>query len=558
MGLIELINTEAGDKRDRIIVAGALAGVVNTAVMACINLGAKKPDQPSLYLFGVIILCIGLFVVCYLYSTQQVTTVFERSLYNIKIRVTNKIRRMELPGLERIGTAEIYDRITENMTVISDSASAVSLLVRSLFMATFGALYLMYLSMPAFVLVALLFGICIVIYLSNSREIADHMRAAAKTRMEFFNTLTDLLSGFKEVKFSKRRSDELQGDIVKVAGRMRSSTLTANLLLDKNRLVPEVNMFMLLSALVFVLPQYVPTEAQTISGLLTLAMFIFSPVSGVVIGYPMFMRANLALENIDALEKKLDEATREAATEGFDPWGGKFERLEVSDLEFRYKGEEAGNGFHIGPLSLTVPAGEVLFIVGGNGSGKSTLLKVITGIYPLTRGSMEVNRDLITPENLQAYREMISAVFADFHLFSKLYGLADVDSASVRRLLKQMQLDTKTSYENRHFTAVHLSTGQRKRLALIVAILEDRPVYAFDEWAADQDPEFRKYFYEEVIPDLKRRGKTVLVVTHDDRYFHCADRVATMEYGKLRSIVVNERAKAPSSGPEAGAREGGP
>jgi putative ATP-binding cassette transporter len=164
---------------------------------------------------------------------------------------------------------------------------------------------------------------------------------------------------------------------------------------------------------------------------------------------------------------------------------------------------------------------------------------------------VRVDGVLLQPDNAASYREMISAIYADFHLFAKLYGLLGVEEASVRSLLSQMQLDGKTSFKGDRFTNRNLSTGQRKRLALIVALLEDRRICLFDEWAADQDPEFRKYFYEELIPELKRRGKTVIAVSHDDRYFRCADRVVTMEYGQIRSIeqISPEVAAPAGAGP---------
>lgn len=550
MGLLELIHTEASGKRRSLVVVGALAGVANTVIIACVNVAAQTPDRPSLRLFAVIVAGMALFILFTRQSASQMTTLFEDVLYRVKLRVTNKIRRAELEGLERIGAAEIYDRITENMTVVSDSAGVLANFLRSVFMVAFGAIYMIYLSLPAFVLVVLLFSIGIAMYMRDSKDIEEHLRQAAQTRITFFKALTDMLEGFKEIKFSRRRSDDLQEDVVTIAGKMRSSTLKANLLISLNELIPSVNIFALLTALAFVLPQYVPTTAESVGVLIALVMFIFAPVSGLVVGYPAFLRANVALENIDALEKKLDEKARPVG-EGDDPWGGKLETIEAASMSYRFAGEGEEESFQIGPLSLTIPSGEVLFIVGGNGSGKSTLLKVLTGIYPPSGGALKVNGALVKPANVQAYREMISAVYADFHLFSKLYGLAGVSAEAVGRLLKQMHLDRKTSFAGQRFTAMNLSTGQRKRLALVVALLEDRPVYAFDELAADQDPDFRRYFYEELIPDLKRRGKTLLVVTHDDRYFHCADRVATMEYGKLRSVVTKERAQALKPGSEA-------
>jgi putative ATP-binding cassette transporter len=216
------------------------------------------------------------------------------------------------------------------------------------------------------------------------------------------------------------------------------------------------------------------------------------------------------------------------------PWRGRFEKLQAINLQYTYPGGAARDAFTIGPVALTLRAGETIFIVGGNGSGKSTLVKVLTGLYMATAGALHIDGVPLGPHNVQAYREMIAAIFSDFHLFQKLYGLAGVSEEAVGKLLAQMQIDHKTTFSNGSLSTLELSTGQRKRLAMVIALLEDRPIYVFDEWAADQDPEFRRYYYEGLLPELKRRGKTVIAISHDDRYFHCADRVLRMEEGRVR------------------------
>ncbi|MCX6635946.1 MAG: ATP-binding cassette domain-containing protein, partial [Acidobacteria bacterium] len=175
---------------------------------------------------------------------------------------------------------------------------------------------------------------------------------------------------------------------------------------------------------------------------------------------------------------------------------------------------------------------------GGNGSGKTTLLKLFTALYQPMQGCIRVDGSEITAANVQSYRNLFSAIFSDFHLFDKLHGLRDIAPERVDDLLRRMDISQKTAFRDGRFSNILLSTGQRKRLALVVSYLEDKPVYVFDEVAADQDPRFRGYFYETLLPELKRAGKTVVVVTHDDRYFHVADRVLGMDYGKL-----NDRAK---------------
>lgn len=538
MTLAELINQEAKDARRNVLIAASLAGISNAGVLAIINAAAKTPTSPSLYLFGAFVVVMGVYLACARYTFHTVTRTLEGALYTVKTRVVNKIRRAEFQGLEQIGTAEIYDRITENVTIISTASTRLAAILQSLFVAIFGILYIATLSFPAFVILAIIVVGGGAIYRAKADHIKKYLLDAARMRLTFFEMLTDLLRGAKETKFSRRRGEEIQADLVDNAGKLRTSTVTANNLNADNSLFGQSILFAMLGSFVFVLPQYLDKHAAALTTIVATTLFIFGPIGDVTAGYPLYMQASVAMENIDELERKLDEATAAGADESKDedPWGGRFQTIEARGVQFHYPSDDGEETFQVGPLSLTITAGEVVFIVGGNGSGKSTFLRLLTGLYRPMGGAVRVDEVLVTPRNMQAYRELISAVFADFHLFRKLYGLSQVNAAAVQRLLAQMDLDRKTSFAEGRFTTLELSTGQRKRLALIVALLEDRPLYVFDEWAADQDPHFRKYFYEELLPELKQRGKTVIAVSHDDRYFHCADRVVTLEYGQIRSI----------------------
>lgn len=178
-------------------------------------------------------------------------------------------------------------------------------------------------------------------------------------------------------------------------------------------------------------------------------------------------------------------------------------------------------------------AGEIVFIVGGNGSGKSTFLKLLTFLYSPMGGSIKVDGTDIREMDHSHYRNLFSVIFSDYHLFDRLYGVRGVDDRRVQELLEVMEMESKTEWVDDRFTNIDLSTGQRKRLALVTSFLEDKSIYVFDEWAADQDPGFRKYFYEVILQDLKRQGKTIIAATHDERYFDVADRVLKMEYGQF-------------------------
>ncbi|MEU5096166.1 ATP-binding cassette domain-containing protein [Streptomyces sp. NPDC020996] len=196
-----------------------------------------------------------------------------------------------------------------------------------------------------------------------------------------------------------------------------------------------------------------------------------------------------------------------------------------------------GSGFRLGPLNLVFEPGQVTFVVGGNGSGKSTLAKLITGLYVPRTGHLALNGEHIAHENIEWFRQNVSAVFSDFHLFEDYPGFNQPDlDGEVRRYLEEMQIAHKVTVENGRLSTTALSQGQRKRLALLTALLEDRQIYVFDEWAADQEPRFREVFYREILADLKQRGKTVIVITHDDRYFDLADQLIKLDFGRVAAI----------------------
>jgi putative ATP-binding cassette transporter len=202
-------------------------------------------------------------------------------------------------------------------------------------------------------------------------------------------------------------------------------------------------------------------------------------------------------------------------------------------VAFCYPQEGRDEDFILGPIDLVLHAGEVLFIVGGNGSGKSTLAKLVVGLYPPQDGEIRLDGQQITDQNREWFRQHFAVIFSDFYLFGDLLGLesANLDQRA-RDYLSLLQLEHKVQVQNGELSTIALSQGQRRRLALLTAYLEDRPIYVFDEWAADQDPHYKQVFYTQLLPELKARGKGVIVITHDDRYFHVADRIFKLDYGK--------------------------
>ncbi|HXM69499.1 MAG TPA: cyclic peptide export ABC transporter, partial [Thermoanaerobaculia bacterium] len=256
------------------------------------------------------------------------------------------------------------------------------------------------------------------------------------------------------------------------------------------------------------------------------------PITTLVGTVPNLAVADAAVENVAALEAALDKSL----SAGFDRFtlSRSFKEIAFEDVVFHYHDTDSGRAFTVGPINLTFKPGETVFIAGGNGSGKTTLAKLLVGLYEPESGEIRFAGRRITAENRHLLREHFSVVFADFFLFERLLGLdRPVLDDEALRYLRELRLERKVRVEEGFLSTLDLSQGQRKRLALLTAYLEDRPLYLFDEWAADQDPTFKEIFYLEILPGLKAKAKTVFVISHDDRYYQLADRIIKLEDGKV-------------------------
>jgi putative ATP-binding cassette transporter len=255
-------------------------------------------------------------------------------------------------------------------------------------------------------------------------------------------------------------------------------------------------------------------------------------------------RANIAWQNLESLNLnlKLESSISEDESEKKDnKITDAFRSLDLINVTHSYYREKEDGNFTLGPINLSVKAGEMVFLVGGNGSGKTTLAKIIAGLYIPESGEIRINGELVTDENREAYSQNFSMVFTDFYLFESLLGISKFQIGDkLYDYLEKLHLEQKVTVKDGKFSTLALSQGQRKRLALLTAYLEDRPCYIFDEWAADQDPIFKEIFYSQLLPELKNRNKAVLAITHDDRYFSLADRIVKLSYGKISEFQMDK------------------
>ena len=538
MKFFRLLLTEAGPNRWRLVLSVALSGSAMALMMSIVNTVAdsKPHERIDLLVLGLFILCAITVVSAQNYSLNLTSVLSERIVDRLRVRFASLVRRGELDSLEQIGPVKVYDTVVRETTIISESAGMIIYALSSVIALVLAAVYVALLSFLSFVVITTLLGAWVYFFRLSQRHSRGALVQAHQAESRYFQLLAHLLYGFKEVKLNALRGFDLEKVFLTGASKnTETRKVSAARQLNSGYRVSFTIFYVLLGTAVFALPQYLD-DTQASMKVVYVVIFMFTTVDGVNRAYPVLAKVNLALDRIDALEAKLVLA---ASVDG-EPTDLPQEFSSVSLHGITYVHSVAGERtFTLGPCDLELRPGELVFLVGGNGSGKSTLTRVLTGLYKPATGSITWDGQLVTEANAGRYRNLFSAIYSDFHLFDRLYGMGSVDPEAVRALLADVQLGEKTGFENGRFTYTELSTGQRKRLAFVVALVEDRPIYVLDELSADQDPEFRKRFYEEFLPALRARGKTIVAVSHDDRYFDTADRVLHMEDGRLYERTAN-------------------
>jgi len=391
-------------------------------------------------------------------------------------------------------------------------------------------------SVPQRVAPALVIVIGMIGYRILTARAYRYLQDARNTRDVLFYHFRALTEGMKELKLhAARREAFLSERIATATEDLRRHALAG----IRHHIVADtwsqILFYGLLGGLLFTAPSAQGANAETVTGYLLATLYMMGPVWGIMEAWPTVARARIALEKLGELDVSLAAGSGELEVPPErQEIAREWQRLDFDGATFTYPPDVDGQAFVLGPLDVTLRRGELVFLVGGNGSGKSTFVKVLTGLYGPQVGAIRLDGLPITDKNREWYCQHFSAVFSDFYLFDSLLGLRGDDlDARAHRHLVELELDAKVQIRDGMFSTIALSHGQRKRLALLTAFLEDRPIYVFDEWAADQDPHYREIFYRRLLPELKGLGKTILVISHDDRYYHLGDRVVKLEYGKL-------------------------
>jgi len=515
------------------VVAGLVSGACSAGLIALINTALNRAGLSRTLLVVGFAALVASKVVSHAVARLLLNRFMQQTLTDLCRDLSRKVLATPLRHLEYVGIPRILATLTDDVAWLGWSAQNAPTLAMNMAVLAGCAIYLGWLSWSILLVVALVIVIGMIGYRILTARAYRYLQEARNTRDVLFYHFRALTEGMKELKLhAARREAFLSERIATATEDLRRHALAG----IRHHIVADtwsqILFYGLLGGLLFMAPSARGLNAETVTGYLLATLYMMGPVWGIMEAWPIFARARIALEKVGELDVSL------AAGSGEPPerpeTAREWQRLDFDGATFTYPPDVDGQAFVLGPLDLTLRRGELVFLVGGNGSGKSTFVKVLTGLYSPQGGAIRLDGLPITEKNREWYCQHFSAVFSDFYLFDSLLGLRGDDlDARAHRHLVELELDAKIQIRDGVLSTTALSQGQRKRLALLTAFLEDRSIYVFDEWAADQDPHYREIFYKRLLPDLKARGKTVLVISHDDRYYHLGDRILKLEYGTL-------------------------
>ncbi len=524
--------------------AALLSGACSAGLIALINSALNRRGAPGTALV-IAFAALGLGRILTNALAQVTLAHFSQATTaRLRLDLVSKILSVPLRQIEELGAPKLMVALTEDILEITQATLSIPIFAVNFAVLLGGAVYLAWLSFPVF-LGMFTFGVVgAVTYRVLIRSGFGHLSAARDGQDRLFQHFRSLTDGIKELKLHRaRRESYLREDVASAAAVCQKHNVAAEWRFIVAQNWNQLLFLGLIGLILFLLPRMESVGPQAMTGYIIATLYLMGPLAGLLGSLSVFSRANVSLRKVEQLGLALSAQpsdNRVAARRQFA--SDLFESLELVQVRHHYYREHEDDNFELGPIDLTLRPGELVFLIGGNGSGKSTLAKVITGLYPPAGGEIRLNGTLIGDHNRDDYRQCFSAVFADYFLFDRIVanGGADADRRA-REYLERLHLEHKVSIKDGVFSTTQLSQGQRKRLALLCAYIEDRPFYLFDEWASDQDPLFKEVFYTRLLPELSTLRKAVLAITHDERYFGCADRLVKLDYGK----ITRERAEQP-------------
>jgi putative ATP-binding cassette transporter len=532
------------------IAGGVIGGGASTGLLFVINAGLSSAGKNQSRLLYTFLALAAFAMVTRAGSALMLAHLGQGALARLRIRLSRQILSAPLRKLEDLGAARLLGILTDDILNIVNALANVPLICVNVAGLLTCLIFLAWLSWTLFLAVIALIVLAIVAFQLPFLAASKHFTAARKEHNNVLGNIRSLISGVKELKLNRDRRNAFITEMLEGSSdRFRIHSLAAMKIYILGATFGEMLSFITIGLLVFLAPHIMHVETATLTSFVLVLLYVMEPIEYILNQAPQVGKASVALKNIESVGLTLADGGSEEHTAADLPPVSCWNSLELRALEFSYPREDEDGHFVLGPVSLSFSPGEVVFLTGGNGSGKTTLAKLLVGLYSPERGEIALDGKAVAASDLDNFRQNFSTVFSDFYLFEALLGLnkGDLDDRATAHL-QQLQLAHKVRVKDGVLSTIDLSLGQRKRLALLTAYLDDRPVFLFDEWAADQDAAFKDIFYYEILPELKARNKSVFVITHDERYYDAADRIIKMDNGQVVSDTTGMAVEKAAAG----------
>jgi putative ATP-binding cassette transporter len=518
-------------------IAGVIAGICGVLLLTVINtvISAQSFDEAMLQLWPFVLCALG-GMLSGMLSTVLFEQLQQHAHANVRRFITSRVLNTDYRKLEKIGGAKIQSALSDHSANVAQFFVSMPDIIVNAVVVTGCLIYLALLSWSVFLFAIVVIGLGALGYHWVHLRAIDHLDAASDEQDNLFSYFRSLIEGAKELRLHRKKRQCFKEQVLaKSIDKVRRERATGMSIFMVASSWGNFLIYAFIGLVFFVLVGDTPNRAEVITGFTLVFIYMISPLELLLLSLPRANLAKISAVRIDEVTKHLDPESQLSST----AIPHSFSELSLNNVSHAYYHEQSDEVFSLPAINVTFRPAELIYLVGGNGSGKTSLAKLVTGLYSPEQGEVLCDGKIVTDAERDDYRQLFSSVFSDFYLFE---SLLDNDSPDLEvkgnALIKKLNLHHKVKIENGAFNTQALSQGQRKRLALVVAYLEDRPFYLFDEWAADQDPAFKDIFYRELLPELTARGKTVLVISHDDRYFHLADRLLKMDNGHLTEISV--------------------
>ncbi|MBB3267329.1 putative ATP-binding cassette transporter [Azospirillum sp. OGB3] len=541
MDLWRILRRDALRNMQPLMLLAVLAAALNLALLTSLNSALVIMDDPEGLQRLLFIFLLSAFSWRFAqgWMMSAASKRMQAALAILRVDLLRRAVAADLPDAMAVGSPRLAQVAGPELQLLAQAVPTLVISFQSVAAIVLCLLYLATLSNAA-VLIVLAFltvgGVLItrsVLRLERLSETIHEAEGALSERSDH------ILQTLRECKLNRRRAANALSDATACAEALRTERHRFGAEYSHYFTLSELTYYAALAGIIFLLPAVSSTDITTVVLAGHAAAFIAYPVITIVASYPSYISAETAARSYLAVEAELKAPPRPAQRRAKDapPTGfADFATIALDGAAYRHPGRDGTGSFTVGPIDLTVERGDVVFVTGHNGAGKSTLIHMLLGLYPVLRGSLTVDGAVVTADTLGSYRDLFSVVFSDNHVTRQLYGAVSLEGGFADELLDLLEMSDKVAVEDRAFTTVDLSQGQKKRLALAAALLERKPVLVLDEWAADQSPYFRRKFYREIIPWMKARGITVIAVTHDDAYFDAADVQIQVEQGGIRRL----------------------